>query len=337
MKFQGETVNLRDVALLAEVSLATASKALNARFDVSENTRLRVLNAAETLGYRPNMLARGLTLRKSGTIGVIVNDLESRFALPVLSGVEDALSDQNIFPLLCDARGDEVRERILIKELLSRKVDGLIFIGHQTDKRVSYGADLQVPTVYAYAQSESEYDYSVSIDNHQVGVLATTHLLDTGRTKIAHISGEAPHSASRDRCNGFLSTLRSRGLTPVGRPLFGDWTEGWGRAAVKSLLEQQLEFDAIFCASDQIARGVLEMLTLEGFEVPNQVAVIGVDNWEVIVANSRPALTSIDLNFQRLGRTAVHLLSDELAPNRQPGIVRVPGNLVIRDSTVVRS
>jgi LacI family transcriptional regulator len=337
MPFQGEEVNLRDVAALAKVSLATASKAINARFDVSEQTRTRVLAAAETLGYKPNMLARSLTVRKSGTVGVIVNDLERNFALPVLSGVEDALSDQNIFPLLCDARGDEVRERLLIRELLSRKIDGLIFIGHQTDKRTSYGDALGIPTVYAYAQSENSSDFSVSIDNHQVGALATQHLIDTGRSKIVHISGEAPHSASLDRAAGFLSVLRSNDLKPATRPMFGDWSEGWGRAAVQSLLKREIEFDAIFCASDQIARGVLDMLHREKISVPDTVAVIGIDNWKVIAANSRPALTSVDLNFQRLGRTAVHLLSNELGHHQGPGTVRIPGTLVIRDSTVFRS
>jgi len=337
MAFRGDDVNLRDVAALAKVSLSTASKALNAKFDVSEQTRGRVIEAAETLGYRPNMLARSLTIRKSGTVGVIINDLERNFALPVLSGVEDALSDQNIFPLLCDARGDEVRERLLIRELLARKVDGLIFIGHQTDKRPSHGDSLGVPTVYAYAQSESETDYSVSIDNHQVGELATQHLIDTGRSQIAHISGEAPHSASRDRAAGFLSVLRSNNLKPATRPMFGDWSEGWGRAAVQSLLKRDVHFDAIFCASDQIARGVLDMLHHEKISVPDTVAVIGVDNWEVIAANSRPALTSIDLNFQRLGRKAVHQLSSDLVQDEGPGTVRIPGTLVIRDSTVVRS
>jgi LacI family transcriptional regulator len=328
---------LADVARRAEVSVSTASKALNAKPDVNESTRLRVESAARELGYVPNALARGLVGGRTGTVGVLTSDLEGRFALPILMGVEDSLGIDRVLTVLCDARGDAARERRLVEELVARRVDGIVVVGDQTDLRPSIGRSLPMPVVYAYGMSDDPADLSISVDNVRAGYLAAQHLVDSGRTRIVHISGEAPHAAARDRSRGALELLQERDLRLVGRPLFGNWSEGWGRAAVTQLVRDGERFDAVLCGSDQIARGVLDALLQQGVEVPSRVSVMGVDNWTVLAENSRPALSTVDLQLQRLGRVAADHLRDATSGIISSGIEYLPPTVVIRDSTILRA
>lgn len=334
-KVPREAVSLADVAERAGVSPATASKALNGRADVNEATRARVEDAARQLGYLPNYIARGLMGAKTGTVGVITTDLEGRIALPILMGVEDALDNERILSFLCDARGDDERERQLIKSLLARRVDGIIMVGNQTDERPSVGK-LPVRVVYAYAHSADPDDLSIVPDNVQVGRASAEHLLGLGRRRLAHVSGESGHGATRDRLLGIEQALSGAGVELVGAPLFGDWSEGWGRAAAGMLLESGRSLDGIICGSDQIARGVLETLRGHAIDVPRDVAVIGIDNWETHAVNAQPALTTVDIQLKRLGRVAAIRLQSATAGEVTTGIERVAGEVVIRDSTIPR-
>ncbi|MCS5716456.1 LacI family transcriptional regulator [Herbiconiux sp. CPCC 205716] len=334
--FSGTAPQLIDVARRAGVSASTASKALNAKADVNPATRQRVESAARELGYVPNAIARGLTGGRTGTVGVLTSDLEGRFALPILMGVEDALGIDRVLTFLCDARGDEAREKRLVDELVSRRVDGIIVVGKQTDPRPPIGRNLPVPVIYAYCMSDDPADLSISVDNAQAGFVAAQHLVDSGRSKIAHISGEAPHSASQRRTEGVQKLLANRGLELVQPPMYGDWSEGWGRAAAAILVQSGKEFDAILCGSDQIARGVLDSLLERGIAVPSDVAVMGIDNWVVLAENSRPALSTVDLQLQKLGRVAATRLFEASNGSKAAGVEYLPGSIVIRDSTIPR-
>jgi len=118
-----------------------------------------------------------------------------------------------------------------------------------------------------------------------------------------------------------------------GAALFGAWTEEWGRGAVRSLMLKHPEIDAILCGSDQIARGALDVLRELGRDVPADIAVMGHDNWEVVATNSRPALTSVDMNLEELGRRAAAKLINAIEGHPDHGIETVPPRLVLRAST----
>ena len=333
----GSTVTLSDVARLAGVSIATASKAMNNRHDVAEATRRRVLEAAERLSFTPNQLARSLISGRSGTVGLLTSDLEGRFVLPILMGAEDALGAGQINVFLCDARGDAIREQHQLRALLNRRVDGIIVVGRQTDPRPSLGHHLPVPVVYAYAPSEDRDDVSFAPDDVAGGRLAVEHLLAGGRRRIGHISGDQTYSAARDRVTGAGLAFAAAGLDPVEDVLFGEWSEHWGRDAATVLLERHPDIDAFVCGSDQIARGVLDILRDLGRSVPDDVAVVGYDNWEVLATNSRPQLTTVDPNLKRLGRLAARAVFDAIdGQPTEPGTHRQPGRLVLRGSTTPR-
>jgi len=324
---------LTDVARRAGVSIATASKALNRRAQVAPETRRRVLQAAADLDFQPNVLARGLSSGRTRTVGLLTDDLGGRFAIPVLLGVENTLGAEQMSVLLCDARGDAIRRQHYIRTLLARKVDGLIVLGETNDMRPSITAGIPVPVVYAYGESDDPDDLSIVSDDRGGARLAAEHLLAQGRRAIAHITGEQTYRAARERADSLRVRLEEAGLPIVGGALFGDWTQRWGRQAARMLLTAHPEVDAIFCASDQLAVAAADALHQAGRRVPDDVALVGYDNWEVFSAESRPPLTTIDLNLQQIGSAAVKHLFAALDGNRTPGVIHHPTRLVVREST----
>ncbi|MBO0900930.1 LacI family DNA-binding transcriptional regulator [Cellulomonas sp. zg-ZUI22] len=326
-------VTLRDVAQLAGVSVATASKALNGKADVHPDTRRRVQEVADRLAFTPNSLARAITAGRTGTVGLLTHDLEGRFSLPILMGAEDAFGAGSTSVFLCDAREDAIREQHHLRALLGRRVDGLIVVGSRTDSRSSLGPDVPVPVVYAYAPSDDPDDASVVPDNVSAGRLAAEHLLTLGRRRIAHVSGDPTYAAAQDRATGVGQALAAAGLEQVGPVRFGSWSEAWGRAGVSAALDADPGIDAVVCGSDMIARGVLDALRERGVRVPQDVAVIGFDNWEPMIAGSRPALTSVDMNFETMGRRAATRLFSRIAGAAERGVETIAPRVVVRAST----
>lgn len=325
---------LKDVAALAGVSIATVSKALNGREHVKAETRVRIERAAEKLNFLPNVLAQGLLAGRTGTVGLLTSDLEGRFSIPVMMGAEDAFGSGSTSVFLCDARGDSIREQHHLRALLSRRIDGLIVVGDMTDPRASLGHDIPVPVVYAYAPSSDPSDMSVVSDNVGAGRMAAQHVLDCNRRNVAYISGNVEYAAARDRVAGASAALAAEGLSLVGgEAVYGAWSEGWGRGATRTLLARHPEIDAVLCGSDQIARGVLDALREAGRDVPGDIAVMGHDNWEQIAANSRPPLSTIDMNLEELGRVAANLLVQAIDGRVEPGMRSIPCRLVSRGST----
>ena len=330
------SVTLTDVARAAGVSLATASKALNARAEVAPETRRRVLQAAEELSFRPNALAKGLVSGRTHTVGLLIDELAERFAFPVLLGAENALGDEQNSVLLCDARGDAIRRRHHIQTLLARQVDGLIVLGSDNDVRPSLTKDIPVPVVYVYGESDDPDDISVLADDHGGARLAAEHLVTLGRRRIGNLTGPRSYRAARERVAALHEVLREAGLPlDCAEPMYGEWSQQWGRQATHALLARDPEIDAIFCGNDQIAAGACETLRDLGRDIPDDVAVVGYDNWEVFATECRPPLTTVDLNLAQLGATAVRYLLEAFDGRPTSGVVHQPGRLVIRQSTGV--
>ncbi|MBO3752030.1 LacI family DNA-binding transcriptional regulator [Streptosporangiaceae bacterium NEAU-GS5] len=321
------------MAALAGVSIATASKALNNRGQVRAETRQRVFQAAEELSFRPNALARSLLSGQTKTVGLLTSDSVGRFGIPVLLGAEDAFGAGEMAVLLCDARGDAIREQHHLRTLLTRRVDGLIVVGESTDARPSISRDLPVPVVYAYAPSDDPEDVSFVPDDVAGAGLAVQHLLTLGRQRIVHVTGPTHYQASRDRAEGFIASMTEAGLDP-GQVLYGEWSQRWGRQAAEIVLKSNPQVDAVVCGSDQVAAGFVEAARERGRRVPDDIAIVGYDNWSVLSTETRPPLTTVDMNLERLGRTAAQHLFAAIDGRATPGVHRMPCQLVIRESTV---
>ena len=272
------------------------------------------------------MLARGLLGGRTYTVGVITTDSFGRFSIPVMLGAEHALGAGQISVFMCATRDDPDRERQYLDMLLNRQVDGLIVAGRRIEPRPSIGTGLDVPVVYAMTQSLDSDQPAILPDDVGGGRIAAEHLIALGRRRFGHITGP-----ERGFCDAVVESGAEFSPNDV---LYGEWSEQWGRQAASVLLRSPSGVDAIFCGSDQIARGVAESLRRIGCRVPDDIAVIGFDNWNPMVLGAEPPLTSVDMCLEDVGRVAAeHLLS---AINGEPthGVHTVPCRLVVRRSTV---
>ena len=322
-------VRLSDVAAAAQVSVATASKALNGTGRMADETRERVQRIARDLDFRPNVTARALTSQRSLTIGLLTNDSYGRFTMPVMSGVADALVGQGVSVFMCNTEDDPATAQMYLRAMLDKQVDGIILTGKRIDKRLPVDlSGVSVPVVYAFTDAPVDA-VSVVPDDAQGARDAVECLVAGGRKRLVHITGPESFASVRDRADAFRAVAGEDA-----KVLTGDWSERWGHDAIAQLWQGTgPRPDGIFCGSDQIARGVIDALRERSVRVPEDVAVVGFDNWEIVAAATRPPLTTVDLNLKELGRQAGQLILALSAGEKiEPGVRRLPCRLVLRQS-----
>lgn len=322
-------VTIHDVAAAAGVSISTTSKALNDTGRMSAETRERVKRIAGEVGFRPNALARGLLSKRSFTIGLLTNDTYGRFTLPLMAGVSEALVDHGVSVFLCAIEDDPALGQIHVEAMLEKQVDGIIASGKRVDRHLPVDlSNLPVPVVYAFTEGDANSVTFRSDDAHGAR-LAVEWLVDIGRRRIVHVTGPDDFFSVRERADAFRAVIGGNGTV-----LYGHWAESWGQEAVERLWSGKGERpDALFCGNDQIARGAVDALRERGIRVPEDVSVIGFDNWEIVAGQTRPPLTSIDMELKELGRQA-GLTVLALAEGRpvEPGVRKLPCRLVVRQS-----
>lgn len=321
---------IKDVALAAGVSVGTVSKVLNKTGTIAAATRERVAQVAHALNFRPNTLAQSLHSGLSGSIGLISNDSFGRFTMPIMEGLEAVLATKGVGVFMCNATDDPDRERRHVEQLLSKQIDGLIVTSRRSDHRPAMQlAGLGIPVIHVFAHSDDPEALSLLPDDEGGARLAVLHLAQT-RRRIAHITGPARFEAVRLRMAGYRAALHQAGIEalPV---LHGPWSESWGREAVEQLLDTPP--DAIFCGNDQIARGAADALREAGRKVPQDVALIGFDNWGVIAEACRPPLSSVDMRLQDLGAEAGRRMLAMIAGETFRGLERLPCQLILRASS----
>jgi LacI family transcriptional regulator len=329
MNTRSNRVTIHDVAKAAGVSVSTVSKALNGSGRMTAETRERIKNAASAAGFRPNALARSLLFRRSMTIGLLTNDTYGRFTLPLMSGISEALVDQGVSVFLCAMEDDPDLAKIHVDAMLDKQVDGIIATGKRIDRSLPVDlAGLPVPVIYAFSQG-APGSVVLTADDGQGAELAVKRLRSVGRKNIVHITGPESFASARERAQAF------RKLVGEGAAVtHGEWTEAWGHQSVAALFDRDgARPDGIFCGNDQIARGVVDALRERGIRVPEDVSIVGFDNWEIVADQTRPALTTVDMNLKELGRVAGLTILD-LAEGRAvaPGLRKLACRLVVRRS-----
>ncbi|WP_323014307.1 LacI family DNA-binding transcriptional regulator [Devosia sp.] len=322
-------VRIYEVAAAAGVSVATASKALNDTGRMQEETRARVKEVAARLGFRPNAMARGLISKRSFTIGLLTNDTYGRFTLPVMAGISEALVDHGVSVFLCAIEDDPALAQTHVDAMLDKQVDGIIATGKRIDRKLPVDLSrLPVPVVYAFTRGPEDSVTFVS-DDFQGSRDAVEWLRRVGRQRIVHVTGPESFESVTWRSAAFREVMGEDALV-----LNGSWSEQWGHDAIARLwTDGEPTPDGIFCGNDQIARGVIDALRERGIAVPQEVSVVGFDNWEIVAAATRPPLTTVDMNLRTLGREA-GLTVLALAEGKEiaAGIRRMPCTLVVRES-----
>ncbi|KRV49148.1 LacI family transcriptional regulator [Wenjunlia vitaminophila] len=325
------SVTLSDVASVAGVSISTASRALSGNSRISAATRARIEEAARRLDFRPNTQAQSFAQGRSRTIGFLAQNARGVFAEPVLVGAATYLGSREQACLLYDTHFDPDVLDDSVRKLRARPVDGLLVLGDGLRGTVrSVTSRFTVPVAYAFGISESDRDASFVPDSEMAGRLAAEHLLSVGRTRIAHITCSPEDVAAAGRLRGLRAALADAGLTPCAE-LVKDWTQVWGAAAARQLVASDVDFDAVFCGNDHIALGVERALRELGRRVPDDVALIGVDDWETRLALHGPRhLTTINPNLADLGAAAARQVADD---DVEPGLHLQPCTLLVGETT----
>jgi LacI family transcriptional regulator len=327
-------LTIRDVARASNVSVGSVSKALNNNGHLRQETREKIIAVARELGFRPNHLAQSLHRGQSLTVGLISTDAFGRFTIPIMEGIEECLSDSRMAVFMCNATDDPAREAHHVEQLMGKRVDGIIVTARRADKRPKLTRPGDIPVIYVFSQVEDADACCLLPDDEGGAVLATRHLVKLGRRRIAHVTGPEHFEAVRLRRDGYRKTLAETGLAePDGYYLPGVWSEGWGREAVAELFSAGRQRpDAIFCGNDQIARGIADALREMGLGVPDDVSLVGFDNWEIIAGATRPPLTTVDMNLVELGREGGRRMLDLIAGRKWKGVDRLPCSLIVRQS-----
>lgn len=311
---QAKPATLDDVAAHASVSAQTVSRVINGKEGVAQATRDRVLDAIAALGYRPNALARGLATNQSRTIGLLVADFAQGFFPDTTRGIEHEAADLGYSVYLATISEDAQRVRGLLDRLRDDRFAGVIMntsvSGHEATFRQAAREGFPIVLVH------EELDGVKAVVNwpgyRTGGLIATQHLISTGRRRIAYLGTQAGSLSDQDKLEGYQAALDMAGIPFDPRLLFRctrDFQSGY--AAVAEILNRCPDVDAIVSASDVRAVGALRYLTSHGIEVPDQIAIVsfGASTMATMVT---PSLSSIAVPRRAIGQTAVQLLIDML-------------------------
>ncbi|UOZ04791.1 LacI family DNA-binding transcriptional regulator [Amycolatopsis sp. WQ 127309] len=332
-------VTIAEVARRARVSKTTVSRVLNNKADVDAATAIRVREVIAATGYIPSAGAVGLARGVTRTVGMLVPGLTWPWMGEVLQGVADVVESKGYGLLLSTAnRGADSLEEFS-RQVSAKAFDGLLLVEPPDAVRhLRVLHDSGLPVVVIDDRGRRPAFPSVGTSNRQGSVDAARHLLETGRTRLATVTGPRDFGCTSDRLNGFRDAILETGRNLDPRLIIeGDFTSESGEAAILQLLETGPEFDAVFAHNDLTAAGVLSGLRKAGKTVPADVAVIGFDDIP-LAAHTQPPLTTVRQPLRQMGETAARQLLAQLAGAPSPSApLVVPTTLVIRESTAVVS
>ncbi|ADW70849.1 LacI family DNA-binding transcriptional regulator [Granulicella tundricola] len=332
-------VRLKDIAHDLGVSTVTVSKVARGSLDVSDATRKRVLKRMAELNYRPNLVARGLASGRTYTMGLVVPDLVHPYFAEFAKALSGILRTNSRALVITSSEEDPEVEHEEIRNLLSRGVDVLMIASCQTNLRNFFELGVnRTPYLLFDRNFPNLIANFVGSDDVAIGEMATRHLLELGRRRIAHI-GARNSSPSFDRLRGYQNVLVEAGLSTsdrlvIQRERVEETGDAMGAQMMKLLLKLKPRPDAVFCYNDLTAIGAIEAILEAGLSVPEDIAIIGCGNLRY--ANYlRVPLSSIDQGASELGRLAGGLALELSAmPDQEAQSIRVPPRLVARASTL---
>ena len=336
-------VTIKQVAQEAGVSTQTISRVINDRPDVAPKTRQRVLDIIERLGYQPSALARSLIRRRSHTLGVVTAGLRYLGPSQTLNGITaqaEAMSYSLLLKKLPKFDTDDVTP--ILNALLARQVDGIIWavseVGNNRDWLVDRLPQLPIPIIFLTMHQQPNLSV-VAVDNYNGARTATRHLLEQGYRHIGHVAGPLAWWEARQRRAGWHKALLDAGLCSNDNQwVEGNWSSESGESAIRQLLDQYPDMDAVFVANDQMALSVLRVARQRGLKVPQDLAVVGFDGMPE-GAYFCPALTTMHQNLHELGCLAVQQVVQIIEANQEsetvyePGVTWLKPRLIIRESS----
>lgn len=334
-------LTIRDVAKVAGVSTQTVSRVINKHPDVAASTLTRVRAVIQDLGYAPDILARSLIRGRSYTLGVVAYGLEFYGPSRLLTGIEQQAAELGYSIMLHLVHQPELADaKTLLETLHARRVDGVIWaipeIGDNRRRATEISA-AGPPLVFVNGDPDSVGLPLSAIDNTAIGRMATEPLLKGGARKVGIITGPADWWEAQQRLRGWRQALDDFGLTADETLIAaGDWSAESGRSAGRELLKSHPNIEAVFASNDQMALGLMFAAHSMGRRLPDDLAVVGVDNIPE-AALFWPPLTTVRQRLREAGAAAVCMIDTLIAENREePVPVRIPSTL-LQPELIVRA
>lgn len=327
---------LRDVADLAGVDRSTASRVL--RDDPVQaarpETRERILDAARTLGYRPNGVARSLRTRRTNMIGLVMPDIDNIGFMEVVHGVEEVATERGYLVLLADAKALDRNTELYGQLVLEGRVDGLLAaFAKVKDPLIRHLAGRDIPLVLVNRRAEG-VESAVVVDDYRGSRLAVDHLVELGHRSIGHLAGPVDVDTAQRRRQGFVDALTAHGLDADPDWITtGGYSEAGGRDAAATLLGSPRMPTAIFAANLMSALGAVQVFRAAGISLPADLSIVAMDEHPV-AAHTNPPMTTVAMPLAEMGAEAARMLIDAL--EGQPmgyRVIATPPRLVVRGST----
>ncbi|WP_369054394.1 LacI family DNA-binding transcriptional regulator [Kineococcus terrestris] len=331
----GRTTTIRDVAARAGVSKSLVSLVLRGDPGVSPARRDAVTRAIEELGYQPSRVAQVLGARRSGTVGVLLNDLRNPWFVDLLAGVTATLDTVGLAPVLVDSATSRRVGGLPVDQLLRQQVDGIVVVGTTEDGEELRRAATVVPIVLAGTYEPADLGPGAAAvdvvvnDDVEGAAAATKHCVDLGHTAVTHLRG--PGRVGDLRVQGYREAMSTAGLEPVVVP--GGMSEESGYAAARRVLAGRRRPTAIVAYNDLAAIGALSAAHDLTLSVPEEVSIVGYDNTYLAMIRHL-SLTSVENGSLAIGVQAARFLAERIdGQARAPRVHQVPASLVVRRTT----
>jgi len=327
---------ISDVAQAAGVSLMSVSRAMNNRSGLSDETRQRILQIADEIGFRPSQIARGLATRRTSTVGLVMPDVSNPFFAQIARGAEDAAYESGYSVILINTAEDIQREISALDTLWQKEIDGAILCSPRLslDELKPYIARFPA-TVLVNRELDVPISNvaTINVDDQLGAHQVVQHFVENERKHIAYIAGPKTSISSQRRLDGYRQGLKSANRTfdPSLVEYCSPTTEG-GRIAAQNLFSRSPDVDAILCFNDLVAVGAMQACDEHGWKIPADVAIIGADNIP-LASLVRPALSTLHVDQYQIGHLAnsltMRLLKSDLSTQRT---VLIQPNFIARET-----
>ncbi|MEI8112978.1 MAG: LacI family DNA-binding transcriptional regulator [Bacteroidia bacterium] len=333
-------ITIHHLAKELKISASTVSRALNDNDRISEETRKRVQQKAIEMGYRPNVLAANLRSKRSMTIGVVVPRIDRYFFSSAISGIEDYAWTKGFSVIISQSNDLLIKEANCIRTLYNNRVDGLIIsISMQTDddKHLRLFSDRNIPILFFDRFCPTIKSDRILVDDFNSGYKITTHLIERGCKRIAHIAGPELLNIYKDRKDGYLKALNDVGIPiPEGYLEVTGLTKEEGKQAFSRLMSLPNPPDGVFCGNDTTALSALEYCQKYQLRVPEDVALVGFSD-EPFSSAVTPSLSTVKQPGYEMGFLAaqkiIHRIENinSVIPFEE---IVLPAQLIIRNSSI---
>lgn len=329
-------IKIVDVAAKAGVSAATVSRVLNAPEGVKEGTRQKVIRAIEELGYYPNAAAKNLRSQRTMTLGVIAQDINSAYFTEIIKGIENMAYARKYKVIICDAENQKDKEREYLSLLMDRTIDGVLMIAPLiSDEEISQIAEKGYAIGVIGREIKHDRIPCVHTDNVKFSKEVVEHLMANGHRDIVFLSGYPEAIDSYERLEGYLKALRDHQI-PFRPELVenGNFNENGGYEAMLRLFAKGLRFTAVFAANDEMALGVYKACAEKGVRIPDDLAVVGVDN-NRISKYIKPTLSTVNQPKYTMGAILTEKLIDQMNEDTfsHKRVFVVDSEVIVRESS----